>query len=229
MKSGIKKIISLTLAVLMLFSTLTLTSCNRSFDEEEVLAAANELLKQAEILNVVYYGSGIRYVDTDEEMGYYRRADLLHLEELGFSTIDELKAMTEKTFSDKYSQMIYKTILSSLTDDTSVVTLARYHQVYDEKTGEPTHIMVYSKFSLMMKGSLEYDYDTLRVVGSKKDKVNLLIDATVTNTEGKSQKTTVTVTLVEDENGWRIDAPVYANYNDQKDRYDELKDQNIKK
>ena len=88
--------------------------------------------------------------------------------------------------------------------------------------------MVYSKFTALLKGEIEYDYTTLRVEGSKKEKVNLLIEATVKNTEGLSQKTTVKVTLVEEENGWRIDNPTYANYNAMKDKYDDLKDKEIK-
>ena len=228
MRIKTNRIVALALAVLMLFSLLTLTSCNRSFDEEEVLTAAKELLKTAEMLNIVYYGSGIQYFDDDKEIGYYRKADTTHLERLGFDTIAELKEITEKTFSKAYSNTIYSTILSSLTDETSVITLARYYQAYDEKTGEPTHIMVHSKFSPILKGSIEYDYDSLRVDGSKKDKVNLLIDATVKNNEGASQITTITVTLVEEEGGWRIDAPAYANYNAMQDKYDELKNQDFK-
>ena len=62
----------------------------------------------------------------------------------------------------------------------------------------------------------------------RRESVHLSIDATVTNADGKSQRTTVTVTLVEEENGWRIDNPTYVNYNASQDRYDELKDQEIK-
>lgn len=223
-----KKIITAILIAAMLLSVFTMTSCNRKFDEAEVLEAAEKLLKTAEMLNKVYYGSGIQYFDSDEEIGYYRKADPNHLEKLGFATIEELKKITEETFTKRYSETVYSTILSSLTDDTSIVSPARYYQVFDEKTNLPTHIMVYSKFTALLKGEIEYDYTTLRVEGSKKEKVNLLIEATVKNTEGLSQKTTVKVTLVEEENGWRIDNPTYANYNAMKDKYDDLKDKEIK-
>ena len=56
----------------------------------------------------------------------------------------------------------------------------------------------------------------------------MTVEATVTREDGKSQKTTVTITLVEEDEGWRIDNPTYANYNEAKDRYDELKDKDIK-
>jgi hypothetical protein len=193
-----------------------------------VVAAAQILLKDAEMLNNVYYGSGIEYYDSDEEKGYYRKANDNHLEKLGFSTIDELKTLTEKTYSAEYSSILYSTILSPMSTDTSIIVPARYYQVYAEESGEPTHIMVYSRFIPMMKDKIEYDYSTLKATGSKKEKVYVTVEATVTREDGKSQKTTVTITLVEEESGWKIDNPTYANYNEYKDRYDELNNKDLK-
>lgn len=228
MKGARKKAVCLTLAIALLFSLFSFTSCNRRYDEEEVVAAAKELLKTAEMLNIVYYGSGIEYFDSDEEIGYYRKANTQHLEALGFNTIDELKKITEETFSVKLSETVYSTVLSSLTTETSLISPARYYQAYDENSGAPTHIMVYTNFTPLFKGTITYDYDSVRADGSKKDNVYVSVDATVTNTDGASQVTTVSFTLVEEENGWRINSTTYANYNALKDKYDELKDQEIK-
>ena len=216
------------LVFILLFSSITLTSCNRKYDENEVVNATKTLLEQAKILNKVYYGSGIEYYDTEENgMGYYRKAKKEHLDELGFSTIDELKVITEKTFSDGYSNTIYNTILSPIRDDTSLISAVRYYQAEDEETKE-SYIMVRASFIPLFKDSVEYDYNTVRVEKVKKEKVYLEVDATVTNSEGKTQNITITVVLVEEDDGWRIDNPVYANYDEQKDRYDELKNHNIK-
>ena len=136
--------------------------------------------------------------------------------------------MTEKTFSDGYSTVLYNTILENLSDDVSIVSPVRYIQEYDEKTGEPTYIMVYSKFEPMLKDSIAYDYDSLTVKESKKDRVYVNVNATVTTSDGKTQNTTLTITLVEEDDGWRIDNPTYANYSEAKDRYDEIKDLEIK-
>ena len=216
-------LVILLISLIVLIFALSFCERNRKYDKEEVEAATKELLLEAEFLNQIYYGSGIKYYDTDDgKTGYYRKADLTHLEELGFSTIDELKVITEKTFSDEYSALLYDTILSSIKEDSTVVSAARYFQAYDEKTNQPTDIMVYSKFNIKFKDKLEYDYDSIRAEGSKKDKVYVSVDATVTNSEGKSQKITLTVTLIEEDDGWKIDNPTYANYNSVKDRYDEL-------
>ncbi len=228
MRNAKIKITSLLIIATLLVSAFILTSCNRSYDEDEIIAATKILLKDAEMLNIIYYGSGIEYFDSDEEKGYYRKANTTHLEKLGFSTIEELQIITEKTFSDEYSSTIYSTILSPLTDDISLVSPARYYQAYDEESGLPTHIMVYSNFTPIFKDSVIYNYDSLEVVRSKKEKVFVNVDATVTNSEGKTQSITVKITLVEEDDGWKIDAPTFANYNEYKDLYDELNNKNLK-
>lgn len=225
MKSrGRNKLVSILLVIVSVVSLLTLTSCekNRKYDEDEVIAATKVLLKEAEFLNFIYYGTGIQYYESEESNGNYHKASQSHLNELGFSTISELMVLTEKTFSDDYSSLLYSTILSALMDDTSVVSPTRYYQAYDEETKEPTHIMVYSKFEPMFKDSIVYDYDSLKAERSKKEKVFVTVSATVTNSEGQSQVTTITITLVEESDGWKIDNPTYANYNALKDKYDEL-------
>ena len=227
MKNVKIKILSLLLVIVCTLSILSLSSCNKKYDEEEVLAAAKTLLKEAELLNVIYYGSGVQYYENDRANGNYREANSEHLKELGFSTVDELMILTEKTFSDNYSDLLYSTIIYGLKDDTSVITAARYYQAYDEEANE-SYMMVNSKFTVMFKDSIEYDYDSMKVEKSSKEKVYVSVEATVTNSEGASQKTTVTITLVEEDDGWKIDNPTYANYNSLKDRYDELKDQKIK-
>ena len=218
-----KRILSLFLTVVLMLSLVTLSSCNRRFDDEEVEAAARELLKKAEILNQIYYGSGIRYNEEDGN-GYYYRADADHLSELGFSTVSELRALTEKTFSTEYCTNLYTTLLSSLKEDGKVISVARYYQHTDEESGE-SYIMVYSKFERMLKDSIVYDYNSVKAQKSKKKTVFVSVNATVTNSEGKSQTITLTVNLIEQEDGWKICNPTYANYNELKDRYDELKDQ----
>lgn len=214
-------IVFISLIVLLL--VFSFGEKDRKFDKEEVEAATKQLLKEAEFLNQIYYGSGIKYYDTDDgKTGHYRKADLAHLEELGFSTVDELKTITEKTFSDEYSDLLYSTILSSMKEGSTVVTAARYFQAYDEETNQPTDIMVYSKFNVKFRDKVEYDYDSIKAERSKRDKVYVSVNATVTNSEGKSQKITLTITLVEESDGWKIDNPTYANYNTSKDRYNEL-------
>jgi hypothetical protein len=222
------RFISIILVLILIVSALNLSSCNknRKYDEVEVVAAAKELLKKAEALNFIYYGSGIRYHDGNESNGNYHRANSDHLVELGFSSINELKALTEKTFSQAYSQRLYSTILSALRDDATLVSSARYYQEVNKETGE-TYIMVNSNFEPMFKDTIVYDYESMKAEKSVREKVYIKVNATVTNMDGESQNITLTINLVEEEDGWKIDNPTYANYNAVKDQYDELKNKDF--
>lgn len=220
-----KRIISLILVAILLLSTLSITSCDRKFDEQEVIEAVKELLPKAEILNTVYYGSGIMYVTGRNQEGIYYEADPMHLESLGFDDIDRLKELTDKTFTVGFAQQIYETRLSSIVDDSGVRELARYYQKYSPD-GNKECIMVSSDYPITFKDKLTYDYTTIKALYSKKDTVYLSIECEVQNSDGESQRTEIKIALIEEEKGWRIDNPVYTNYNEYLDKYEELEKNN---
>ena len=204
----IKSIFSITVILVLLFTSLT--SCNRSFNEEEVISAAKELLQSAEKLNYIYYGEGIKFYDSEEAVSIYKEAQKSHLDELGFHTVEELKAMTEATFSDNYSKIMYSSILDTLRVDETIVGYKRYYD-YTNDDGK-SMIMVNTVYEPLFKSTIVYNYDSIKVLGSKKEKVNLTVNATVTNTEGKSRSVEIAINLVEEEDGWKIDNPVWSNY-----------------
>ena len=208
-KNFIKRILSITVILALLLTSLA--SCNRAFDEEEVISAAKELLKSAEKLNYIYYGDGIKYYDNSEAaISIYREAQKSHLDELGFHTVEELKAMTEETFTAGYSQIMYSSVLDTLRVDDTIVGYKRY---YDQENEDGTiTLMVNMQYESLLKSTIVYDYDSITVKKSVKEKVYLSVNAVVINTEGDSRSVEITINLVEEEDGWRIDNPVWANY-----------------
>ena len=68
-----------------------------------------------------------------------------------------------------------------------------------------------------MKNSVIYDYDSITVTKAKKEKVYAKVNATVTNKDGASQSIEIVITLIEEESGWRIDNPTYANYSEMRE------------
>ncbi len=219
---GIVKVISLVLIIASVMSC-SLISCDRSYDEAEVLASAKELLSRAELLNEVYYGGGINYITTGYIDGNYYEADPLHLAVLGFTTVEELRIMTENTFTLGYSEEIFGTKLSMIEDETGIQEMTRYFQKYDGKDFlDPVCIMVYSRAKRQLTGDIEYDYSTLRVTGVKGQTVYVTVTAAVTNAEGKTMDVDIEINLIEEDNGWRIDNPCYANYSELGDKYGEL-------
>lgn len=204
----IKKILSIAVILVLLFTSVT--SCNRAFDEEEVISAAKELLPAAEKLNYIYYGEGIKYYDSDAAVSIYKEAQKSHLDELGFHTVDELKAMTEEVFSDSYSQTMYSSVLDTLRVDDTIVGYKRYYD-YTNDDGE-SMIMVNVMYEPLIKSTISYDYESIKVKGAKKEKVFLSVSAVVSNADGESRMIDITITLVEEEDGWKIDNPIFANY-----------------
>ena len=203
-------------ALLLLFCSvmpLLLTSCNRKYDEAEVLAAARELLPIAEKLNTVYYGEGIRYLSGGISEGAYAEADPEHLSYLGFSSLSELDELTRSVFTISFSLALLRERVGELRVDGILIKPSRYFQKYeDEARTKEKCIMVYNAIEPIFDDRMVIDYSTLRVLGSKRKYVNLAVEVKVTNEYGQVQKKTMTVSLLEESDGWRIDNPVFQNY-----------------
>ncbi len=218
MKRFLKKALTLVTLISVVFTiSAGLTSCDRRYDEDEVVTAARVLLKKAEMLNLVYYGDGIQYYDEDDGL-VYKRADSTHLEELGFSSISGLRELTLDVFTEEYANIMALGVLETVYG--ADVKYVRYFQHTDDETKE-SYIVVRSTYGddeKLLHSKIEYDYDSLHTSGSKKEYVFVTVTATVTNKEGKSQKCDITITMLETDAGWRFDSPTFANYSEYRDQ-----------
>ena len=82
--------------------------------------------------------------------------------------------------------------------------------------------MVYSKALVLLKDEVSYNFDTLEVIGSKKEIVYVTLTVEVRRDEN-TQMRTLKVGLIEEDNGWRIDTPTYMSYVENND-YEDLQD-----
>lgn len=202
-----KKLISLTAAVLLLFSLVSCKEKNREYDEKEVKTAAEKLIFESGELNGVLWGEGLEYdAESRFKNGFYCPATDVALEKLGISDLDGLKEKCAGVFSSAYCDSIYNTVFSSFGDDDSVLGYARYYQ------GEG-FIMVFSKANVLLKDRVEYLFDTLSVKGAEGEKVFVTLSVKVTRGD-KFQIQTVDIGLIEEADGWRIDTPTYLVYNE---------------
>ncbi len=223
--SKIKSSALLLVSVLVIISTVfSLASCkgnngifNREYDEGEVSAAAEDLIKKSEILNEIYWGKGIPYVDDPSlSNGAYYPADETYLKNIGVETIDDLKAKTQNVFSSDMCEWVFESVLSSVGTGTSVY-LSRYVQQYGGKDlDEPEYILVNKNYRIILTDTVVYDYGSIKVIGSNGNLVTVNIDCTVTNSDGDSSKTTISVDLIEESKGWRIATPTYTVYSSEK-------------
>ena len=212
-----KKGVSIIAIIFSLLLSLCLFSCesNREYDEGEVISAAEALIKKSILMNEIFYGDGIPYVKNESlASGYYYPADEIYLENAGFSTVEQLEATLREVYSTALSDIIIETKLNPVSDDEGIKSFARYYQKYSsiEEDATPECIMVYSLSDVLLDSDVEYDYSSITVLGSKGESVKVQMMATVTNSEGDSQKRAITVSLIEEENGWRLDTPSYLRY-----------------
>lgn len=207
-----KRIISIAL---VLISLLTLISCgDREYDENEVKAAAKHLISESALLNEIYWGDGLPYSeDKNTADGVYYEAMYYYHHNLGFDNIAELKAKTAKVFSNGYCANIYSTLLDGIQDGDKAILLSRYYQKYSATDGKtPQAIMVNSTWEQLLVGEVEYDLESIKVIGSEEKFVYVTLNATVKLTGYEPQTREIRVSLIEEEDGWRLDSPTYLNY-----------------
>ena len=224
-----RRLIAFPVVLLCLLIPMLLISCNeeennRDYNEEELFLAAEKLIEDSKALNDVFYGKGVLYDNLSVAThGSYKQALIFDLEKYGFYSIEDLKGMTKKVFTKGYSENIFNTVLEPIKDDEDNIRyFARYIEIGNEDGNGEGIIYVNSTYKSFFEGTIEYDYSTLRVFEVKGEKIVITLKATITTEEGKTQTTDKKITLIEEEDGWRIDSPSYIVYNEYKDRYEEL-------
>ena len=216
------KIIAVILIIAAL--PLSLASCDRRYDEAEVMEAATLLITASAELNEIYYGKGIAFLEnSSHNISIYCEADPVSLEKYGIKTIAELKEKTKLVFSESHAESMFGSSFSGrYSQGGSTSNMSRYYQKYDDKGDKPVCIMVHSSYENLMTSENVYDFGTLTVVGSKGKYVIVTIETTVTSPDGESQVQTLRIRLIEEDKGWRISSTTFANYNELQDLYDEL-------
>ena len=208
-----KKIVSLLILIAVLIPSLF--SCGDiKYDENEVKTAAKKLIEESILLNDIYFGEGIPYIDDKNNSdGVFYMALDSYLYLIGFSTVAELMDLTSKTFSKSYCNQIYSTVLDTIQDEDKAIILPRYYQKYsvgDATT--PECIMVNSTYRQLLFGDVEYDYDSITVIGAEDDTVYITVHATVKLDAYDPQTREIRIALVDEGKGWRIDSPTYLTY-----------------
>ena len=206
-----KKIISLIILLAVIFS---FCSCGViEYDEQEVKKEAEELIKSSVILDEIFWGKGISYVeDLNYANGSYYMASDLDLLKYGISTIRELEEWTLRTYSERYATSTLNSSLGTKNDGDFVYVLVRYYQKFnDAEQLEPECIMVNSRYEPLLTDELEYLYDTIQVISSDKEHIYITIDVNVTRGE-KTQRKTLDISLVVEDGKYQIDTPTYTTY-----------------
>ena len=222
------KVILLTLVFVFMLFCMIGCEKDRKYEEAEVFEAVRKLIPISEKVNEIYYGEGIICdMNLSDADGAYYKADELSLKEFGVKNITDIKNLTYSCYSKELAEGIIQTKLSSVSDDDGIKIYVRYYQKYNALDNSEECIMVYKKAEVFLTDDIIYDYTTLKIKDVVGEVIFVDIDATVTNSEGKSQVRTLTVQLIEQEDGWRLNSPTYLKYTDDK-YYEDLQNQSKK-
>ena len=221
----LKKLIPLVLAVCAILGALT--SCDRDYNEEEVLSAAEDLIKKSQVLEDIIFGKGFDYyIESTEAYQKANEADVKKYSDklseygLSFSTYDELVSIIPKVYDTSRTRAI---MTGALSGDLNYYT--RYYQ-------EKDYIMVLTTYKPQKTDKVEYLFDTLRVSDVVEEKIELTVSAVITNTykedgveKQREQTVELEVTLIEELEGWRLASPTFAVYNENYQSYKDLENE----
>ncbi len=220
------KVFALVLCLSLL--TLLFTACgkgkkpekNREYNEAEVCAAAQQLIEKSKILNEIYWGEGIRYIEAaenDKNPGVYRPADPEYMEWLyqnhGIKDVETLKAKTREVFSAAGSSSVISSRLENTTGDTGIAGYARYYMAKENDALDTDDgLMVYTKAKNFYENTaaVEYVYDGMRVSAVKGEYLTVSLKVKTTGKDGSTNTRDFTVKLIEEESGYRLSGATYA-------------------
>ncbi len=197
-----KIIVMLTLAASLITA---FAACDRKYDEKEVIAAAERLIKKSAVIEDVLFGEGFSVDMMDTGVGYKKVEESsieYYSEKLGedFKDLAGFKAVISKVYTAGYAGDIFSGVLYGTVDSNT-----RYYQDGD-------YIMADTTYRRRKVDTIEYHYETLTVADVNGEKITVALDITITNKDGKSQRKNIEVDLIEEASGWKLDTPTFAVY-----------------
>lgn len=187
---------------------------DRSYDAQEVEAAAAELLEKSLLLCDIYYGAGIPISKDDGaySVGRYAEADREYLAEHGIDSIATLRFMTYRVFSEAHGELLFSTAFAAVKDGDVPVSVARYFE--QSATAEHGYrLMVDTLANVYYTDTYTYDLSTIRATHAEGERVYFDVSVTVTDGE-RTQTRTQSLCLIEEEGGWRLDVMPGATYSE---------------
>lgn len=196
-----KRWIALGLLLVLLFSlALTATSCAKE-DEAAVLEEAKRLLSASFTVNDMYLGEGIAYNEAGKKVGAYYEADAASLEAYGVATLSDIQAAARAVYSLAVCAQLQSTVLTAIQVDGMLVSPKRYYDLADK---DKTLLMVATGYEPLGVGTTTFE--DCRLLWVRGDEAE--ISVTLLSHYGEhpmQKKENVTLLLVKEENGWRLD------------------------
>lgn len=203
------RIMALTVAILI--AAVSAVSCGYDYTDEEVIKAAKKLIKGSYEINDIYFGKGLPISEEDSEAAIkFAEENGLSLENVQFLpvtedspyfTVEDIKKATKKIYSQSYCDYLYKMAFEGYsTEDGYAAVYAKY---LEDESGTLTVRIDLAKNELPAR---TYDLDTIKVDSKKETEVIITV---VSYLDGEKEDKPISLTLVKEEDGWRLDSPTY--------------------
>lgn len=203
-----RKLLSLALACLCLLSLLC--GCgSRSTPPElyEIYDEAVALIEASFAVNDALLGHGLPVYEIGSEYAelhkLYADSDFANYErvtpETPYRTIDDIKAAMAAVYSSDYCDSLYANLFDGFVSGSTLVR-AQYRE-------DAKGLYLVTDYTPLVTEQRIYDYATMRIIEpSSLDYVNLEIESYL---PGQPERLSVTISLVLEEDGWRLDTPTY--------------------
>lgn len=178
---------------------MSFAGCVSSEDENEIKAAAAELIEESYEINEIYFGKGL--AATDEEV--IAQAEYVYVSsENDYTTTEQIKEATAKVYSRDYCETyLFPLAFEGLfTENDETISYARY---LEDTKGNLTIRKSVAEDGLEL--SRTYDLNSIRVESAVRDTATIKVQSYV---DGEADED-VTLTLTREADGWRLNSPTY--------------------
>lgn len=204
-----KNIIRAVAVALVCIFTLGLTGCTKKLTKEEAIAKVGELVDASYELNEIIFGDGLEYIETEESKN---TKYALVKENEKYNCINDIRNAINDVFSKDYGATLKTT---AFVGQSGVVENTKTEPRYIEN--EMGFLVL--KNDVILDGSVSVDGEKQEILyyGVSVNKYDIstieikkisrrFIEAYITSVDGSE---TILVTLILEENGWRLDSPTY--------------------
>jgi len=202
-----RSLLCLLILSLLVLAAAAFSGCEKDLPSEELLkAAAGQLIPGSEVINHILFEEDFPTEEHGATAGNYREADLAFLRPYGLASLDDIRKYAERVYSAEAVAQLFRAAVDPQTDAAGGLTKPTY--LYDSNgklmvSGEGRHVRC---------DKASYDLSTLKVLSREKTRAVLSVTATVTNGDGLTQTREKRLTLVLEEEGWRLDVLTCLTY-----------------
>ena len=204
---------ALALLLLLVLSMLSCGEVKIVCDEGEILAAAENLIGRSVLWNEIFYIEGMRPLEGGRAPSdSYVEVDPAYLDEIGFSTVAEIKAYGKEIFSPDMMRSFEDTLFGGMKSDIGAIVSSAACMDYEEPvTGVKLYPVVNPAESPKRYGEtpwgehIEYIYSTMRVTYNLNYSATVELEIVGAEEKNLGMRDTLSVQLKKVEGVWYLD------------------------